>query len=201
MPTTPRPENLECLYAKHRPAILRYLHRLTRDPDRAEELAQETFLRVGRGLEGFRGDSKVTTWIYRIATNVYLDECRKAPLPRPLSSEVDASLGDTSGLPGRSLPKLPDRLFEESEMGSCIREVIDGLPPDHRTAIVLHDLQGLPNREVARVLECSLDSAKIRVHRARQRLRSRLVEGCDFYQDEENVLRCDRKPPPKRRSS
>ena len=201
MSATPRPEDIESLYARHHGTILRYLHRLTRDRDRAEELAQETFLRVGRGLDQFRGDSKITTWIYRIATNVYLDEYRKTPLPTPSSEEGETAAGEPSGSPARSLPKLADRLFEESEMGSCIREVIDGLPPDHRTAIVLHDLQGLPNKEVARILECSLDAAKIRVHRARRRLRARLAEGCDFYHDEENVLRCDRKPPGKQRPS
>jgi len=201
MSATPRAEDLASLYAKHHPTILRYLHRLTRNRARAEELAQETFLRVGRGLDQFRGDSKITTWIYRIATNVYLDEYRKTPLPAPSPEESQAAPADPPGSPTRSLPKLADRLFEESEMGSCIREVIDGLPLDHRTAIVLHDLQSLPNKEVARILECSLDAAKIRIHRARQRLRARLAEGCDFYHDEENVLRCDRKPPENRRRS
>jgi len=201
MSATPQAEDLESLYAKHHGTILRYLHRLTRNRDRAEELTQETFLRVGRGLRRFRGDSKITTWIYRIATNVYLDECRKPPPLGRSPERAEATPGEPSGPPAGPLPKLADRLFEESEMGNCIREVIDGLPPDHRTAIVLHDLQGLPNKEVARILDCSLDAAKIRVHRARQRLRARLAEGCDFYHDEENVLRCDRKPPGNRRRS
>lgn len=194
MPATSRAEDLESLYARHHETILRYLHRLTRDRHRAEDLAQEAFLRVGRGLEQFRGDSKVRTWIYRIATNVYLDECRKAPLP----ASPDAPQGSPESL--RPLPRLADRLFEDSEMGSCVREVIDGLPPDHRTAIVLHDLQDLPNKDVARILDCTLDAAKIRVHRARRTLRARLAERCDFYKDEESVLRCDRKPSPDRRS-
>jgi RNA polymerase sigma-70 factor (ECF subfamily) len=195
MPGAPKSEAFESVYAEHHATILAYLQRLTRRRDLAEELAQETFLRVGRGLDGFRGGSKITTWIYRIATNVYLDQYRKAPLPGHFPEESEGSPGEPSCVSGRSLSKLPDRLFEESEMGNCIREVIDGLPPDHRAAIVLHDLQGLPNKEVARILECSLDASKMRVHRARQRLRAHLAERCDFYHDEENVLRCDRKPP------
>jgi RNA polymerase sigma factor (sigma-70 family) len=121
MPGAPKSEAFESVYAEHYATILAYLQRLTRRRDLAEELAQETFLRVGRGLDGFRGGSKIATWIYRIATNVYLDQHRKAPVPGHFLEESEGSPGEPSGVSGRSLPKLADRLFEESEMGNCIR--------------------------------------------------------------------------------
>jgi len=67
----------EAIHARYRSLVLGYLRRLTRDAALAEELAQETFLRVSRSLPGFRGDSKLTTWLHRIATRVYLDHRRK----------------------------------------------------------------------------------------------------------------------------
>jgi RNA polymerase sigma-70 factor (ECF subfamily) len=81
------------------------------------------------------------------------------------------------------------------EMTSCVRDVIDSLPEDYRAALVLHDLEGLTAAATAEVSGCSLATAKIRIHRARARLRKALKAECDFYRDEKDVFRCDRKPP------
>jgi RNA polymerase sigma-70 factor (ECF subfamily) len=77
-------------------------------------------------------------------------------------------------------------------MNSCLRQVIDTLPSDFRTTLILHDLEGMSAKEVASICECSLATAKIRIHRARARLKERLERKCDF-QHEDGVLRCDRK--------
>ena len=188
--------SFEVIHAEHRDPILGYLLRLTRDLALAEELTQETFLRVSRSLPNFRGDSRLTTWLYRIATHVYLDHRRKEAVrsadPRELPPDLVAA--PAPGSSSSAGPRLPDRLFEDSEMGRCIREFVDRLPPEYRTVIVLHDLQGLTNPEIAEVLDCSLDTVKIRVHRARQQLRALLSENCELdYGD--GVARCDRKQP------
>ena len=81
------------------------------------------------------------------------------------------------------------------EMNSCVREVIEHLPHDYRAAIVLHDLQGLTADETAEVCDCSVATAKIRIHRGRKRLREALSKECQFYYDRNQVLRCDRKSP------
>lgn len=192
----PVPAGFEAVHSRHRGEILRYLLRLTRDRPLAEELTQETFLRVSRSLRSFRGDSKLTTWLYRIATRVYLDHRRREAVrsadPRELPPELVAAPA-----PGSSAfvsPQLPDLLFEDREMGRCIREFVDRLPPDYRAVIVLHDLQGLTNPEIAEVLGCSLDTAKIRIHRARHHLRALLSQNCEFECDD-GVVRCDRKQP------
>ena len=185
------------VHADHREQILNYLHRLTRDLALAEELTQETFLRVSRGLSSFRGDSKLTTWLYRIATRVYLDQRRRetARSAEPADLPPELVSPPAPGSAASAEPRLPDRLFEDSEMGSCIREFVDRLPPDYRAVIVLHDLEGLTNPEIAEALECSLDAVKIRVHRARGQLRALLSENCDFEMDEVGALHCDRKQP------
>jgi RNA polymerase sigma-70 factor (ECF subfamily) len=74
-----------------------------------------------------------------------------------------------------------------------VRQVIDSLPQDYRAALVLHDLEDLSAQHVADICGCSLATAKIRIHRARQRLRGALKRECDFYRDDDNVFRCDRK--------
>jgi RNA polymerase sigma-70 factor (ECF subfamily) len=88
-------------------------------------------------------------------------------------------------------PDVRDRLVID-EMSACVRGVIDGLPGDYRTALVLHDLEGLTASRVAEVAGCSLANAKIRIHRARRRLKQALEDECSFYRNEDNVFRCDR---------
>jgi len=184
----------EDVYASNHDAILRYLQRMTGDLDLAEDLVQETFSRVARGLEQFRGESQLTTWLYRIATNAFLDHLRrlKTRAIEIPAIEVEFLPEASSDFEGR-LPKLPDRLLDDSEMGRCVREFVDDLPPDHRAVIVLHDLEGFKNREIAEILGCSLAATKVRVHRARQRLRDVLGENCDFHRSEDDVLQCGRK--------
>jgi RNA polymerase sigma-70 factor (ECF subfamily) len=197
------PDSFADIHASHREGISRYLHRMTRDLSLAEELTQESFIRVSRGLRNFRGESKLSTWLYRIATNVYLDHRRKEASRVPDPEAFPPALidpPDPASLSG-SGPKLPDRLFEDSEMGSCIREFVDRLAPDQRAVVILHDLEGLKNTEIAQILDCSLDTVKIRVHRARQKLKALLGEHCDFDYSQEDELRCDRKQPSDRQRS
>ena len=78
-------------------------------------------------------------------------------------------------------------------MSECIREFVDNLPADYRTIIILNELEGFTNKEIADILQTSVDTAKIRLHRARARLKKMLEEGCDFYHDDRSELACDRK--------
>lgn len=83
-------------------------------------------------------------------------------------------------------------------MSDCVREFVDRLPPEYRTVIVLKEVEGLTNREIADILEISVDASKIRLHRARAQLKQLLSDGCEFYIDERSVLACDRKQPVKK---
>ena len=90
-----------------------------------------------------------------------------------------------------------DRAIEEQmivdEMNECLRQVIDSLPDAYRAALILHDLEGLTAEQTADICECSLASVKIRIHRARLRLKEALKRQCSFYDDPDGVFRCDRK--------
>ena len=192
-------ENLEfdTVHEEYRQRILRYLKGMV-GPTEAEELTQETFLKVSRSLAGFRGESKLSTWIYRIATNVALDRLRsKSPPTGPTglsieSDEMAEALPDTDVWSGEERP-LATQVLARAEMDACIRGVVTDLPDEYKVVLVLSEFEGLKDREIADVLGHSLGAVKIRLHRARDKLKAALEAKCTFHRDERNVFGCEPK--------
>jgi RNA polymerase sigma-70 factor (ECF subfamily) len=102
------------------------------------------------------------------------------------------SIEDVGVWTGRKPLTVEQQAIRE-EMSSCVRGVVDRLPDNYRTAIVLSDLEGFKDGEIAEVLGLTLSATKIRLHRARARLKQELSSCCVFYRNEENELACDRK--------
>jgi RNA polymerase sigma-70 factor, ECF subfamily len=184
------------LYTEYRPRIRRYLARIVGEHD-AEDLTQTVFLKVSRALKDFRGESTLSTWIYRIATNTAADwmrtpsfrrEIEWAPLEVPADGERAEHATEEHGR-----PPLADQVLVRREMNQCIRQVVDGLPAHYREAITLSDLDGLKSAEIAERLGVSVDTVKIRLHRARAMLRKAMETRCDLYRDERLGLACDAK--------
>lgn len=182
------------IFEEYHPRILRYLTRIV-GPDEAEDLAQEVFDKISRGLEGFQEKSKLSTWIYRIATYTAIDRSRAAASRHAKEHHlfVEETCPDAPPSPAAPVSPVTDRIVIRKEMSDCVNEFIDNLPPDYRTVIVLSDLEGFANKEIAQILGISLDNVKIRLHRGRSRLKKALQEGCEFYYTKENTLACDRK--------
>lgn len=168
------------------PSLARYLRAQVRDSAVAEDLLQETLLRIARGLADFDGRSSVKSWAYAIAAHVAIDHFRRNAglLPTADLSEAEA-LPD----PGRT----PEEGLAIAQMNACVRQVIDALPADYRAAVLLHDFQGLSARETAAACGCTEATAKVRIHRGRSRLKAALERECELYRDGDNVLRCHRK--------
>ena len=166
--------------------LLRYLGRYTGDRDLAEDLLQETLMRIARGLPGFEGRAELKTWAFSIATRVAADHFRQ-PANRLTIVDVEESHEPPDA--GR----LADQRLVVDDMNACVRQVIDSLPEDYRAALVLHDIEGLTAEQTAEVSGCTLPTAKIRIHRARARLTKALQRECRFYRDTEDVFRCDRR--------
>jgi len=188
-------ENLEDIYREFHPKILHYLSRVV-GPDEADDLAQEVFEKANRGLEDFRGESKVSTWLYRIATNTALDRLRSRStkhMSEHIQLETSAGVEDRNIWTGQTSTHTDQHVIRK-EMSECVTEFIDKLPPDYRTVITLSELEGFKNREIAEILQVSLDVVKIRLHRARVSLKELLNNDCNFYRNEEGILACDRKP-------
>lgn len=186
--TSSVPLSFENAAAELASPLLRYLERLAGNRATAEDLLQETLIKIARALPEFEGRSSVKTWAFSIASRVATDYFRR-PENRALIVDVEAA-----GEPADRDAEVDDRLIFD-EMSGCVREVIDSLPEDHRIALVLHDLEGQTAAEIAAISGCSLATAKIRIHRARRRLKAALEQECRFYRDDANVLRCDRRSP------
>lgn len=183
------------IYTTFNGKIHRYLAQLVGETE-AEDLTQEVFIRVSQGLKDFRGTSKLSTWIYRIATNTALDKLRspsfqrltqEMPLIDPEGREEDKYIQLRGGV------SSIDQQLIRKEMNKCIRNVTKKLPEDYRTVIVLGELEEFKNHEIAEILQVSLETVKIRLHRARTKLKKELENLCCFYRDERNVLSCDLK--------
>ncbi len=183
------------IYTEFQPRILHYLSRMM-GPEEAEDVAQEVFEKVNHSLDGFRGQSKLSTWIYRIATNTAIDKLRSPSFKQSASRAALEEAAETeprNTWTGHAQAAI-DQTVIRKEMSECVREYIDRLPPDYSTILILSEIEGFKNKEVADILQISLENAKVRLHRARARLKKELDNGCDFYHNEEGALACDRKP-------
>lgn len=181
--------------AEYRPRVRRHLIAMVRDAEMAEDLTQETYGRALAHLDTLRDPKAGLSWLYRIATNIALDRLRRAvPTTVPLD---DTMTGEVAAAADRERPgiSLIEEALEHSEMSECVQTYLQALPDDHRVAILLHDVHGLTNPEVADLVGCSLPTAKIRVHRAHARLRATLRGACEFHFDDRGVLVCGQKPP------
>jgi len=182
------------IYSEYYQKIVEYLSRIV-GPTEAEDLAQDVFDKINRNLINFKGKSKISTWIYRIATNTAIDRLRSASYKQslgmtPLKETIEYDIESDNSLFEFS---STDEMVVRKEMSECVNEFIDRLPLNYKTVLVLSDLFGMPYQEVADILELSINNVKIRLHRARERLKKELKEGCDFYYTEQGVLACDRK--------
>lgn len=186
MPQTDSGKDFDSLATDVSPAVLRYLRRYVGNPSLADDLLQETLIRMEKGLADFEQRSSVRTWAFTIASRVAADYFRK---PENRLDIVDI---DEAGEVVDAAPPITQSLMV-AEMGACVRQVIDSLPAEYRTALVLHDLEGLTAEQVADICGCSVSAAKIRIHRARSRLKQKLEIRCDFQRDSDGVFRCDQK--------
>lgn len=188
MPMDPLKEqpSVKAVLAEVSQPVLRYLERYVGNRAVAEDLLQETLVRVARGLPSFAARSSVRTWAFSIANRVAADYFRH---PDRQARIVDL---DEAGEVADTAPEINGRLIED-EMNQCVRQVIDSLPDTYRAALILHDLEGLSAEQTAQICECTVATAKIRIHRARNRLKEALNKACSFYHDGDGVYRCDRK--------
>jgi RNA polymerase sigma-70 factor (ECF subfamily) len=189
-------ENLsfENIFTSYEKPLYNFVLRMVKDAQTAEDLTQDIFLKIYQKLKSFRGDASVSTWVYKIATNAYLDYVRSSAYKKnSLSDYIDE--GENEKWDHGKYEKVLsiDERVIKSEMNTCIQRFLNDLPEDYRAVIVLHDLQDLKNREIADILNCTLETVKIRLHRARKKFRTVLADNCDFYRDTNDILGCLKK--------
>jgi RNA polymerase sigma-70 factor (ECF subfamily) len=176
--------NFDEIHAAYRPKIRRYLARMVGEEE-AEDLTQEVFVKVHRSLEGFKGDSKFSTWIYRIATNTALDKLRSPSFRRTAecvslteAADPERKSAFEKAAVGKREETSPERQVFLRQRFDCYRGVLDGLPVNYRAVVALSELGDLAAEEIAKILGLSPATVKIRLHRGRERLLRELKAHC-----------------------
>jgi RNA polymerase sigma-70 factor (ECF subfamily) len=153
------------LVRRHEQRVRAILFRLLDDPRDVDEATQDAFVQVWRSLASFRGDAAVFTWLYRIAVNEAYARLRRRRLPL-------VELEEAERRPDETALGQPEATAERAELRDVLVQAIRRLPMEYRAPLVLRDVVGLRNDEVAEILELSLAAAKSRIHRARMQVRA-----------------------------
>jgi len=154
------PAAFEALVRDTRPALGAFLQRLCRSPQDAEDIVQETYLRVYQHRQRYDGRSSIKTWMYTIALNLFRDRSRRKGSAR---------------LQGEVATHLPvDRRLEKEELAERIRGLVQSLPEGQREIFTLYRYEGLPYDDIARMLGITVGAAKAQMHHALQKIRSGL---------------------------
>ncbi len=158
------------LFDRYERPVYRYAYHILGDPDEADDIKQDTFVKAYRTLPGFRGECSLLTWLLKVAGNLCRDKIksRSRRSETGLVPEIEATLFDRG-----SYGADPALEMERKETTTAVHRVLNGLPQPQREIIVLRDLQGLSYQEIAQVLECSVASVKLRLFRARRGFKDR----------------------------
>ncbi len=171
------PTNAEEVFRDYGPRVFNLARRMLGNDADAEDVTQDVLLQVVRKLDSFRGESAFPTWLHRVTVNAALAHRRKrAQREERQGAELteDASPNGRHPGPVRPWSIPPDQPILDAEQTRLIEEAIEQLPESYRDVYVLADVEGLPNAEIAEMLELSVPAVKSRLHRARLMMRDAL---------------------------
>ena len=170
------------IYADHYRPVRRFISRMVRDEWAADDLTQDTFLKVQEKLSDLRDSSKLRSWIFQIARNRCLDYFRSR-------QGRDINQLKTQGVKASMAPMAQVRL-EQHQMSRCVQDKIRLLPEPLRVVLILFDTMELSHQEIGDILGIRAGNVKVRLHRARNALKEILERDCNFEHDERNVMVC-----------
>lgn len=158
--------------------VYRLAFRILGGAEDAQDLTQEVFVQVFRSIENFRGDSKLGTWLFRITVNLSKNHNKYlARRQKKNHSELDESLGEGAhgalGVTSGEVPE-PEAQAVGHQIERIVRDALNSLDEEHRTLVILRDIEGLSYEEVAEIAELPLGTLKSRLHRARATLRQKI---------------------------
>jgi RNA polymerase sigma-70 factor, ECF subfamily len=165
------PEAFAQLFHAHKAKIYSICLRMTNNTAQAEDLTQDAFLQVFRKLSTFKGNSALSTWLYRIAVNTVLMHFRKKALKQV---SLDEPSSHDSTMVRREYGGRDSRLSGSVDRITLTRAIRD-LPPGYRTIFLLHEVEGYEHQEIAKILDCSVGNSKSQLHKAKLRIREFLT--------------------------
>lgn len=206
MPEGAEQTAFDAVYRDYYPHVHGFVFQMLQNTSLADELTQDAFVKALEAWRDYRGEAPVRIWLLRIARNTVLDYFRsprsKARGLASLDEAIEVGREPSEQVTGRG---VNERSVEETarrrEMSECVQRFVLDLPEILRTPLILHDLQGLKNREIAQVLGCSIEAAKMRLHRARARMKGMMEDNCELFRDEEDVLSCLPNAPDRTRAA
>ncbi|MBC7806300.1 MAG: sigma-70 family RNA polymerase sigma factor [Akkermansiaceae bacterium] len=154
-------------------------YRLTGNHTDAEDLTQEAFVRAFRFFDNYRRDLPFENWLYRIMSNLFVDDLRRKPKARIQS--LDAPVGNDPSSESNAFLEIPDnraepeRVVLHEELDERIQKALASLPADFRMTVILADIEGMSYEEISETMKCSLGTVRSRLHRGRKLLRNKLA--------------------------
>ena len=166
----------EALVSAYEKNVYNLALRMMGNAQDAEDMAQEAFLKAYNSLPGFRGDSKFSVWLYRIVSNVCLDQLRKKSKRPTVSLSMEDEDGEETQLDLPDTAQSPEELLEKKLTREAVRRGLAQLPEDARQILLLREIQGLSYEEIGEALGLEAGTVKSRIFRARKRLCAFLLE-------------------------
>ena len=174
--------DFDALYARYGKQIYNTIYQWIGDYEEAADLTQETFLSAHKAREQFRGDSKVYTWLYRIAHNHFKNRLKQRGRQREMEGpSLDAGLGDGAEFEENAGTReiadwsfSPAQRLEQKELGAQINRAVNALAPEYRVVLILREVDGLAYSEIADATGLTLEAVKTRLNRARAMVRQKV---------------------------
>lgn len=177
-------EAFETLIQSHQKKVYNIALRMTKNPEDAQELAQDAFVRAFISIGKFRGDSSFSTWLYRITINVCTDFLRKRNRAILISMEQGAATNDNEqGIQIAEEAPGPDEIAEKNQLKELIKDAMDSLSADHRQVLILRDILDMSYKEIADTLNVNEGTIKSRISRARSGLKKIITQRTELFQD------------------
>ncbi|WP_232319799.1 RNA polymerase sigma factor [Prosthecochloris sp. HL-130-GSB] len=168
-------ETFSDLVAEHQSMVINTCYRFVLNKEDAEDIAQEVFIEAYRSLENFRGDAKISTWLYRIAVTKSLDFLRRKKRKKRFSS-LKRVIGRNDPIQEISLPDhdTPDETMLEQERLTVLENALESLPDNQKTAFLLSKYDGYGNQEIAEIMATTVPAVESLIHRAKKNLQKKL---------------------------
>ena len=168
----------ESLVLRYQNSVYNIALRMSGNPDEAQDLAQEAFVRAYRSFDSYRRGTSFDKWLNRIVTNLYIDEVRKRrrkPYVESLDEPITMSGGNEVDREIADLSHSPEMVYDREHLDICIQSALAELPPEFRMAVILCDIEGFSYEEIAQIMGTSIGTVRSRIHRGRRGLRERIA--------------------------
>jgi RNA polymerase sigma-70 factor (ECF subfamily) len=179
--------SIESFVKDYNESLYRYLQKITGSSEDAEDILQESLIKIAESLTDLNDHSRLKIWAFRIATNTAMDFFRKNCKVSYI--EFDERLYD----PETEERDIEDKIIVD-EMNECIRGEMSRIAPHYNTVLILYFFEHMNISEIANICEISVSTVKVRLHRGKKLLNRILSEGCNFYYDKNSNIRCVSKP-------